>query len=649
VKPGETTKRRDRAPGLDGVRALAVLTVIGFHEGASGLPGGFLGVDIFFVLSGFLITDLLIARYDRTGRLHLADFWTRRARRLLPALAVMLVVVTAAAAVIEPAREASLRLALLAAATYTSNWYQILHHVSYFAAISQAGAPPPFDHLWSLAIEEQFYLVWPLIVWCVIVRLDARRARVSCALMGAAVSALVMAIQYTPGGDPSAVYYGTGTHASALLTGAALALAWPLRRLAAIPAAHAGRLDMAGIAGLVVLAWAAGHFSGSDPLVYPVGLLLAALAAAGLVAAAAGNGVIAALTSIRPLRWIGVRSYGIYLWHWPVIALGIALAGPDASSPWLWLVETGITIALASASWRFIETPIMRNGLGVTVRHWVQLLGAASRRPAAGSARRAIPVSIAAAGAIIFVLACYGVARPPVAAAPGGLLRQVANGERVSSASRSTPAAPSPSSAPSAVGRAQATATPTATPPPAACRPAQPRVSGSQVTAVGDSVMLASAAALEAALPGVYIDAKVDRQMPTGLTLLRSLAAAGRLRPVVVVSLGTNGSVTARQLRQLQRAAGSGRELVLVSTFGPQAWEHAVNTALAAAARHGTHTELADWHAAIAARPALLWPDGIHPRPAGARLYARVVRAAIKAGLASSQRPPCPGSPSGSA
>ena len=639
MTPGETTKTRDRAPGLDGVRALAVLTVIGFHEGASGLPGGFLGVDIFFVLSGFLITDLLIARYDRTGRLHLADFWTRRARRLLPALAVMLVVVTAAAAVIEPAREASLRLVLLAAATYTSNWYQILHHVSYFAAISQAGAPPPFDHLWSLAIEEQFYLVWPLIVLGVIVRLDARRARVTCALIGAAVSALVMAIQYSPGGDPSAVYYGTGTHASALLIGAALALAWPLRRLAAIPAAHAMRLDMAGIAGLAVLAWAVGHFSGSDPVVYPVGLLLAAFAAAGLIAAAAGHGVIAALTSIRPLRWVGVRSYGIYLWHWPVIALGTALAGPDASSPWLWLVETGVTIALASASWRFIETPIMRNGLGVTVRHWVQLLGAASHGPAAGPARRAVPVTMAAAVAITFVLACYGVARPPAAATPSGLIRQVANGERVSSESRSAPAAPSPSSAPSAAGGVPPTPTP-----PAACPRTQPRVSGSQVTAVGDSVLLASAAALEAALPGVYIDAKVDRQMPTGLTLVRSLAAAGRLRHVLVVSLGTNGAVTARQLRQLQRAAGPGRELVLVSTFGPQAWEHAVNTALAAAARHGTHTQLANWYAAIAARPALLWPDGIHPRPAGARLYARVVRAAIKAGLTSSQRTPCPAS-----
>ena len=427
MEPGETTKTRDRAPGLDGVRALAVLTVIGFHEGASGLPGGFLGVDIFFVLSGFLITDLLVARYDRTGRLDLTGFWTRRARRLLPALAVMLVVVTAAATVIEPGQEASLRLALLAAATYTSNWYQILHHVSYFAAAGQAGAPPPLDHLWSLAIEEQFYLVWPLIVWCVIARLATRRARVACALTGAAVSALVMTIQYTPGGDPSAVYYGTDTHASALLIGAALALARPLRALTAIPAAHSRRLDMGGIAGLVVLAWAAGHFSGSDPVVYPVGLLLAALGAAGLVAAAAGHGVIAAITSWRPLRWVGVRSYGIYLWHWPVIAFGTALAGPGASSAWLWPVEIVVTIGLASASWRYVEAPIMRNGLGVTLRHWIQRVAAASRRPAAGTRGRAIPVAVAAAAAITVVVACYGIARPPVPDAPSGLLRQVAN------------------------------------------------------------------------------------------------------------------------------------------------------------------------------------------------------------------------------
>jgi peptidoglycan/LPS O-acetylase OafA/YrhL len=616
VEPGETTTAHARAPGLDGVRALAVLAVIGFHEGASELPGGFLGVDVFFVLSGFLITDLLVARYTGTGRLDPAGFWARRARRLLPALAVMLVVVTAAAAVIEPAQRGPLRLALLAAATYTSNWYQVLHHVSYFAAAAQFGAPAPLDHLWSLAIEEQFYLLWPVLLWLIVIRLPGRRARVVVALTGAAVSALAMTVQYTPGGDPSAVYYGTDTHASALLIGTALALAWPLRTLAAAPPVLARRIEAAGLAGLVVLAWAAGHFSGSDPAVYPAGLLLAALAAAALVAAAAGQGLIAAVTGWRPLRWVGIRSYGIYLWHWPVIALGTALAAPGAVSPWLWPVEIAVTIALAAASWRYVETPILRDGLRATVRRWLGLVAQASRppgRPAATSGR-AVPVTVAAATALAVVVAGYGLARPAASAEPSGLLQQVADGQRVTAAS------PRASSSPAAAS-------------PPACRRGSHGVAGGQVTAIGDSVMLASAAALERLLPGVYIDAKLDRQMSAGLAAIQNLAAAGRLRPLVVIGLGTNGDVTAVQLRQLRRIMGPGRELVLVNTFGPESWEHEVNVALGAAARHFRHTQLADWDGAIAGRTSLLWPDGIHPRPAGATLYAHVVIKALKAGL----------------
>jgi peptidoglycan/LPS O-acetylase OafA/YrhL len=272
---GSDTNTRTHAPGLDGVRAIAVLAVMGYHEGLPVLGGGFLGVDMFFVLSGFLITDLLA-----TQRPLLRDFWIRRGRRLLPALAVMLLVVSAAATIIEPAGGSELRPALLAAITYTSNWYQVLHHVSYFASF---GPLPPLQHLWSLAIEEQFYLFWPLILGLLILRHNNARTWVTITLLGALGSAVAMALLYTPA-DPSLVYYGTDTHTSALLLGAALALAFPLRTLTGI---RSWRLDAAGVAGMVVLGWSFQHFTGTDPVVYPAGLLLAAVAAAALVAASA--------------------------------------------------------------------------------------------------------------------------------------------------------------------------------------------------------------------------------------------------------------------------------------------------------------------------------------------------------------------------
>jgi peptidoglycan/LPS O-acetylase OafA/YrhL len=642
-----TTNSLRRAPGLDGVRALAVLAVMGFHEGASELSGGFLGVDVFFVLSGFLITDLLATQYDRVGRLNLKDFWSRRARRLLPALALMLIVVTAAATVIEPGQGASLRLALLAAVTYTSNWYQILHHVSYFAALGLFTAPPPLDHLWSLAIEEQFYLIWPLLLWLIILRLNGRRARVTATLILAALSALAMALEYSPG-DPSLVYYGTDTHASALLIGAALALAFPLATVMSLPTAQVRRLDAAGVVGLVLLAWAAGHFSGNDRAVYPFGLILAAVGAAGLVAAAAGTGVIAAMTSLPPLRWVGIRSYGIYLWHWPVIALAGAITGPGPASPWLWLIEAGVSIALACASWEFAERPILRDGFLATCSRWRVALDEGLRP--VGARRQVGPVVVAMAALIAVAVAGYGVARPPGPAAPTGLLRQVAEGQRISAASQASAQASS-----NATGSGATSASPSASPvamspasaspaPASACRTVAaklPKVSGRQVTAIGDSVMVASAAALNATLPGIYINAEVGRAMVNGLAVIQSLAARHELRRYVVIGLGANGPVSAAQIRQLRHLTGPNRDLILINTFGPMPWASSVNTVLDAAARHTAHVSLADWHAAIAGHASLLWPDRIHPQPAGAQVYARIVLAAIAAQLPHAATPSC--------
>src|SRR5580692_1902967 len=253
-KPADGSQRY--MPGLDGLRAIAVLAVIAYHVGLGWAPGGLLGVGVFFTLSGYLITDLLLSQYQSSGRLDLVGFWRRRARRLLPALFVMLAAVAAWVALLQRGQLPALRGAMAAAAGYVSNWWLIGQNASYF---SRFGPPSPLGHLWSLAVEEQFYLIWP---WLVLLGLWLTRRRirqrqfllVAGSLVLAAGSAALMVLLYHPGYDPTRVYDGTDTRAFALLIGAALAFARPSRQMPAVPArSRRLLLDGAGAAGLIII------------------------------------------------------------------------------------------------------------------------------------------------------------------------------------------------------------------------------------------------------------------------------------------------------------------------------------------------------------------------------------------------------------
>ena len=384
-------------PGLDGLRAVAVLAVIAYHLGLGWAPGGLLGVGVFFTLSGYLITDLLLAQLAGRGHISLGRFWLGRARRLLPALFVMLLLVTAWVTIFGPSQPSQFREAVAASALYINNWQQIFQDVSYFALLE---APSPLNHLWSLAVEEQFYIVWPLLLVIGIALIrevggpPGVRPRLAAVTLGLAVaSATAMALIYEPSLDPSRAYYGTDTRAGELLLGAALAMVWPSRELRPHVTAGARRaVDGIGLAGLAViglLIWRTSEFS---PFLYRGGFFLLAISTALVVAALAHPASrLGPVLGSPPLRWIGVRSYGIYLWTFPVIVLTTpeGEVGADLGRSVLHVVAI---FAVAALSWRFVEEPVRHGALG---RIWAWLRTTRRYRgPAPRTAWAALAVAV---------------------------------------------------------------------------------------------------------------------------------------------------------------------------------------------------------------------------------------------------------------
>jgi peptidoglycan/LPS O-acetylase OafA/YrhL len=351
------------APGLDGVRALAVLAVVAYHLGTTGdphaLPGGYLGVDIFFVLSGYLITSLLIVEGWQTGRISIRKFYERRARRLLPALGALLLTVAVLGTFWLTDQAAKLRGEFVAALTYLTNWWLVVEKSSYFGG---GARPSPLTHLWSLAVEEQFYVVWPLAMILLARFRVARRVVLALLALGIVASSVTGALLYDPYGDPSRVYYGTDTRALAPLMGAALAFAvrpwW--HRFSVRPAVR-WSLDATGWGALAGLGALAILLHDNNPLLYRGGFPVIALLAAALVGVAGHPAtLLGRWLGRQPLRWLGERSYALYLWHWPVCVL----TRPGVDVPvtgWANAVaRVLLSVGLAELSYRFVETPFRR-------------------------------------------------------------------------------------------------------------------------------------------------------------------------------------------------------------------------------------------------------------------------------------------------
>jgi peptidoglycan/LPS O-acetylase OafA/YrhL len=650
------------------------------------LPGGFLGVEVFFVLSGYLITSLLLAEVQATGRVDLKSFWLRRARRLLPALYLLLALSLTYALLFLPGEVNRLRGDALAAAVYITNWWAIFDHKSYFELV---GRPSLYQHLWSLAVEEQFYLIWPPLFALAVAHW--KRWRVLLAVLGgAAISTILMASLFHTGVDPSRVYYGTDTRAAELLIGAALAFVWQ----PGMPRAWGGRiaarlhgwleqsrwanvaLEALGVVTLVAVIdvfYRVGEYS---PRLYRGGFLLIALATAGLIASVVCQRThyVSRALGWEPLRWLGLRSYGIYLWHWPVYMvtrpqLDIPLDGVP-----LFALRVALTLGLVELSYRFVETPCRHGAIG---RLWKRLRGEPGGEPRLARVGIAGAAGVTASFAIILtVLVAHAKPSGPPSylsvsevhiTAPRNTPNATPQGFAVVHNPTPTPLPPSPTPTPQrtptpAMAMAITTptpeptvaprptvpdvvptppVTPTPTPPPPTpaptptptpvetavpmSEPTTPPTFDEPVTAIGDSVMVGASDDLAAQIPNLDLDAKVGLQVSQAIGMLQARRDAGQLNDIVLLDIGNNAPLSAKEFDQVMQTLGGVSHVYFLNLREPRDWEGPNNQVLADGVARYPNATLIDWYGASDGHPELFWDDGIHLRPEGATFYTNLI------------------------
>ncbi len=585
-------------PGIDALRALAVLAVFFYHSSVGWMPGGFLGVDVFFVISGYLITSLLLREFRRGGHVRLGRFWLRRARRLLPAVGVLIAVTMIAAAIVEPDRIDQLRGDAIASLAYVANWHFVLGDQSYF---EQFQRPSLFTHLWSLSVEEQFYLFWPL-VFAAGMKLFGRGRLLLGVVVGALASVALAWILFDPGHDASRVYYGTDTHAVGLLAGVALAMVWSpveLRRRRTGPLVGPV-LDAVGVLALAYIVLNFLHVHDYDLALWHGGYLWLALVTALLLAVLAHPATrLGGLLGQAPVLWLGLRSYSFYLWHYPVLML--TRPGLDVSLPRGVLVPLQLlaVLALADLSYRFVELPFRgQTKLPALPDGWLRIA-----RPALIAGTLAIVAIVGWSG--LFATKDHQFDAAAASTATVATVRAAEDSLAGHSADRRPPRESSAA-------------------PPLASADRPPRI-----VALGDSVMIAAAEKLAARLgPGFSMSAEVGRQADDFVAIAQRLKRQGHHPDAMIVQMGNNGPLYSDEMEELRKATSEVGQLFLIDDHAPVSWVGESNHALAEAARDWPHTTLIDWAPIAAAHENLLW-DGIHLTPAGAGLYARLVSKAV--------------------
>ena len=607
-----SSNRLSYITGLDGIRAIAVMAVLFYHANQPWALGGFLGVETFFVLSGFLITSLLLAEWQSTNGIGLRHFWLRRARRLLPAVWLLLLALPVLAVLF--ARDALPRLGedIPAALLYSTNWVFIVREVPYFEAF---GRPPLLQQLWSLAVEEQFYLLWPLFL-LLLLRLTKgnRNGLLFATLVMTVLSSAWMAALYSPDTDPLRVYYGTDTRAAGFLVGAMLAMMWsPGQTLRKI---NRGAFEVLGWAGLLVLVILYNKLNEFQPFLYRGGILLTALASALLMVGASTPGTwIGRLLEARLLRWIGSRSYSIYLWHWPVFMLtrpGFDLSLP---TPWIRLGQVAVTFILAELSYRWIETPVRQQGfrrslhlLQETLRGWP------------------VPQKVGVGTALLSasaLLIWQGMSHPVTASAS---VEEIPLVQATSTPNRIRPTATKPLSVTSQPTHDSLTPVPFGL-------AATPAVDLPKITFIGDSIMQGASPIFDDVFgKDIYIDAERKRKMEDVPALVKTLASEGHLSNVVVIHLGSNRPFEETVFDDVMESllAHDVERAIFINVHRPIGWEYYINRIFAESVARWPQAELIDWEAMAHSEQGWFIKDQTHLSYAGSEAYVDAIQAKLE-------------------
>ena len=566
-------------PAIDGLRALAVIAVMFYHLGFSWIPGGFLGVDLFFVISGYVITRMLLDSIAQSGGLDLRGFYLARLRRLLPALLFMLTTTIIAVGIWAPDTIKRLLVDTPFALTGTINWWLVANEQDYFESI---GRPPLLQHTWSLAVEAQFYLVWPLILYFILKKFGKKHIPVAALFIAAASGIALLLVSFSidaaNASKVSHVYFGTDTHSIGLFLGAALAVSWiPQNFRVELSRKGQNFIDGIGVFGFIGILATFLLIDASNPAMYKIAFPLAGIFGAAIIASIVHPASrFAPILQNKVLLWIGERSYAIYLWHWVIFQVTrptVDLAGQAWA---LYSLRILIVFALADISLRYVELPIRRG----VIQYWIK------GRKYRTKKERNRQTSLLSTATVIVVI---------IAAVISVRAISIANDART------------------ALEKSLTVDTSTAVP---------TEKDGLWVT--GDSVILGIRSVLEENQPISLVNARIGRQAPELLEVLIQDQPQALDSPIIF-NLGNNNALSREQVEQIFEAVKGQPQIIVVNTAVPRPWRDGNNQIINEVAAKYPQADVIDWNAISNGRPEYFAPDGVHLVPAGVNAYVSAI------------------------